>query len=254
VRHVGIALLVLAAALPAAAGPVTGLTSFTPGMPARASEVNGNFGIVANAVNDNHTRLTAAETAITGLASKQNRVTGTCSAGNAMTAIAADGSVTCAPLAADGAVSVPNTSLVVATTGALDECRLVHTDGASFFTGNSHAVSQCVALAPLSLPHGATLTGLSCRVSDTFGLGDLTVSLYRRSLTADAVAFVYETGSSDDTGAQTIVEDDAAPEVVDNIGFSYGLLVDFDLDPPDFPADVVFGLSFTGCSITYDAP
>jgi hypothetical protein len=251
VRCIGVAFLVLTAALPAAAGPVTGLTTFTPGMPARASEVNGNFGIVATAVNDNHTRLTAAETA---LPNKQNRVTGTCAAGTAMTSVAADGSVGCAPVEADGAVSVPNTSLVEATVAALDECRLVHGDGASFFTGSMHAVSQCIALAPLALPHGATLTGLSCRVSDTYGLGDLTVSLYRRSLTADAASFVYETPSSADTGAQTIVEDDPAPAVVDNIGFTYGLLVDFDLDPPDFPADVVFGLSFTGCTVSYDAP
>jgi len=250
-RPLLVAFLVLAAALPAAASPVTGLTTFTPGMPARASEVNGNFGIVATAVNDNHTRLSTAETTLTG---KQNRVTGTCAAGSAMSAVAADGSVTCVPLVANGALSVPNTSLVEATVGALDECRLVHGDGASFFTGNSHQVSQCVALAPLTLPHGATLTGLSCRVSDTYGLGDLTVSLYRRSLTAQAVNFVYETTSSDDTGEQTIVEDFPTPEVVDNVGFIYSLLVDFDLDPPDFPADVVFSLSFTGCTIAYTAP
>ena len=41
---------------------VTGLTQFTAGSPAKAAEVNGNFAAVKTAVDDNHARITAAET------------------------------------------------------------------------------------------------------------------------------------------------------------------------------------------------
>ena len=44
------------------AGQVTGLTQFTAGSPAKAAEVNGNFAAVKTAVDDNHARITAAET------------------------------------------------------------------------------------------------------------------------------------------------------------------------------------------------
>jgi hypothetical protein len=48
------------------AGEVNGLTQFASGTPARASEVNQNFNVLRNAVNDNHTRLTAVESAADG--------------------------------------------------------------------------------------------------------------------------------------------------------------------------------------------
>lgn len=72
-----------------AAGEVTGLTSFSAGTPARASEVNANFDAVEAAVDNNHARLTSVE------AGKQNRVTETCAAGSAIRAINADGTVSC---------------------------------------------------------------------------------------------------------------------------------------------------------------
>jgi hypothetical protein len=52
----------LAFPLLAAAGPVTGLTTFTPGSPARAAEVNTNFAAVKTAVDENHQRLATVET------------------------------------------------------------------------------------------------------------------------------------------------------------------------------------------------
>src|SRR6266849_6674071 len=47
------------------AGPVRPLATFTAGTPAKASEVNGNFGAVATAVNDNDSRITAIESRVT---------------------------------------------------------------------------------------------------------------------------------------------------------------------------------------------
>jgi hypothetical protein len=249
-----LALAMLAAALPAAAGPVTGLTSFTPGMPARASEVNGNFGIVATAVNDNHTRLTAAETAVTALGNKQNRVTGTCAAGTAMTSVAADGSVGCAPVEADGAVAVPASALTLAVNGTLDECLLVNGTNDALFTGSTHPVTRCRAVAPVMLPHGATLTSMSCRVADIFDGGDVSVDLIGRSLSADATATVFLTDDSTDLGNQTLTDGDPDSPVVDNTSFAYTLAVDYELDDPGVFADVTFRLAFTGCSIAYDAP
>jgi len=43
------------------AGPVGQLTTFTAGTTAKASEVNGNFGAVSTAVNDNNSRITTLE-------------------------------------------------------------------------------------------------------------------------------------------------------------------------------------------------
>ena len=51
----------LAFPLLAAAGPVTGLTTFTPGSPARAAEVNTNFTAVKTAVDENYQRLATVE-------------------------------------------------------------------------------------------------------------------------------------------------------------------------------------------------
>jgi len=47
----------LALAHSAMSGPVSGLTDFTAGTPARASEVNGNFAAVKTAVDDNDSRI-----------------------------------------------------------------------------------------------------------------------------------------------------------------------------------------------------
>jgi hypothetical protein len=52
----------LATAQVSLAGEVTGLTSFSAGTPARASEVNGNFTAVKTAVDNNHARIVTLET------------------------------------------------------------------------------------------------------------------------------------------------------------------------------------------------
>jgi hypothetical protein len=52
--------LFLVGSVGAHAGNVVGLTPFTAGSTAKASEVNGNFNAVKTAVDDNYSRLTAA--------------------------------------------------------------------------------------------------------------------------------------------------------------------------------------------------
>lgn len=68
------------------------IVTFTANTAAKASEVNGNFTALKNAVNDNDTRITTNATAID---TKQNRVTGTCATGYVIS-INADGTVSCA--------------------------------------------------------------------------------------------------------------------------------------------------------------
>jgi hypothetical protein len=226
-RATFLALATLAAALPAAAGPVTGLTTFTPGMPARAGEVNGNFGIVADAVNDNHTRLTAAEAAIAALANK---------------------------VEADGDVSVPGTAFVLSTTGPAAACRLTHTQNVSFFLG-SESSGGCYALAPLTLPSGAVLTNLSCLVQDSYVSGDIRVALYRRSLGSEALENLFETPRSADGGAQTLFDDSiGGGAVIDNGSIIYGLMAFFEPDADAFFDEITVNLALTGCTIAYDAP
>ena len=52
----GPALLLVAAAAIAIAGPVSTPNTFTPGTVADANEVNANFTVVATAINDNDSR------------------------------------------------------------------------------------------------------------------------------------------------------------------------------------------------------
>ena len=64
-----VASMAVIAAQPALAGNVTGLTTFTAGTPAKASEVNGNFAAVKTAVDDNAGRIAALESAVSALQS-----------------------------------------------------------------------------------------------------------------------------------------------------------------------------------------
>lgn len=72
----------------ALAGNVTGLTTFTNGTPAIATEVNANFTAVKTAVDDNYSRVTAVQT------QTQNLATG-CASGQSIRAIGTNGTVTC---------------------------------------------------------------------------------------------------------------------------------------------------------------
>jgi hypothetical protein len=76
----------LAAAQPNLAGEVTGLTSFTAGTPAVASQVNGNFTAVKTAVDNNHARITTLEStaASPNITGNITLVPSTATAGNIM--------------------------------------------------------------------------------------------------------------------------------------------------------------------------
>jgi hypothetical protein len=61
-RRLAFTFITVAMGTTALADPVTGLTTFTAGTPARATEVNGNFTAVKTAVDDNFQRITAMQT------------------------------------------------------------------------------------------------------------------------------------------------------------------------------------------------
>ena len=157
----------LSFALPAAAGPVNGLTSFTAGTPARAAEVNGNFTAVKTAVDDNDARITANTQA---LAAKQERVSGACNAGSAIRQVNADGTVVCQNAggttgfaSVSAVVGVPQMNPSVATSVSQNPFRISDAQGRYASTGGRNYL-----VAPVALPHGATITSftLTCYDND----------------------------------------------------------------------------------------
>jgi hypothetical protein len=248
-KHALVLVVAMAAVLavtPAVAGEVTGLTTFTPGTPALAAEVNGNFGAVANAVNDNHSRLTAAEADID---TRQERVDGTCADGTAMTAVDADGDVTCTPLLPDGKVSISSHAFVRAAYNGAANCVLNHFFPETYLTGAA-GTSGCILAAPISLPDGATLTSASCGVRDSYAPGEFNITLYRASLEGDTDSVFLLPTSTD--GAEQVLTD-ATPEaglaVVDN-DYIYYFMAIVGSGGNAFDT-ITFNLSMIGCSVAY---
>jgi hypothetical protein len=230
---------------PAFAADVGALTTFTAGTPAVASEVNGNFDAVATAVN-----------------SKQNNVTGTCAAGTAMSQIHDDGSVSCTGLTAGGAASVSGHALISTSFNGPGFCRVNGAGNPSpwvFFTGDPGQVLMsggCTAAGTISLPHGTTLTGLSCRLSDGYDNGSISVSLVRSGMAANSGgSLIFTLPATTDDLEQTLTDTSAAggTDVVNNADFVYYLAVSFDLDSPDQFFDIEDDLMIAGCSVTYTA-
>lgn len=238
------------------ASDVTLPNTFTAGTPARAAEVNGNFTAVKTAVDDNNARLTAVE------ANKQNRVTGTCAAGGSIRTINADGSVVCqidtnaggditsvgagpgldgggttgavTVKLASGAVSVsstalspsiPVTQIVVGGVTFTATC-LASKLGIFYFYEAFSTNSNCNSVAPVQLPDGATLTGLSCGLYDNDTTGGWSrVDLFRVSHSLATQGLIFRTpATADYTNIQTVTDitlENPAYAVVDNANHSY---------------------------------
>lgn len=150
-------------ALPAAAGPVNGLTSFTAGTPARAAEVNGNFTAVKDAVDDNDARITANTQA---LAAKQERVSGACTAGSAIRQVNPDGTVVCQN--AGGTAGFASVSAVVGVPLNASVGTFVGVPSGIEDAEGRYASSGTPSLlvAPIALPHGATIISFSLTCYD----------------------------------------------------------------------------------------
>ncbi|MDH4230335.1 MAG: hypothetical protein OEW11_11445 [Nitrospirota bacterium] len=206
----------------------------------------------------------------------QARVTGTCTAGQKVLSIAANGTVTCG-IDADttyaagnglvlsgttfgvllGANSVSGSNLV---TGAASVAGAAFTRDASLPTcviyGDQTgtlaftAGTNCRAAAPISLPHGATVNGLTCLASDgAVGTGDITVTLYQKVWSPFILNTVATTGPSLDgvTNPQILTSPPFTTTVDNTIGV-YVLRVDFASDASAYTTN----LALYGCVVNYN--
>ena len=258
---------ILAGMQTSSASEVTGLTSFTANTPAVAAQVNGNFTAVKSAVDNNHARLTTAEMG------KQNRVVGTCAAGSSIRTINTDGSVVCqmdviggditevvagpglaggattgsvSLRLAGGAVSIPAAAL---SPNDSNSCQFQKGHSYYFYTSSTTSTS-CNSYAPVQLPHGAALTGLTCRLYDNDPAGSNSVGLYRVQSSNNIWLAVYVTPPTiDSTGIQTLTDTTAgASNVVDNANYNYVL---YWYTLPHNTITVGINAQFFNCTISY---
>jgi hypothetical protein len=210
--------LALAIAIPAAlAAPVGPLIPLVAGQPAKASDVNGNFSTIVTTVNANDTRLTTVET------NKQNIVTGSCSAGSAIRAIAANGTVTCQN--AGGNVGFASVAAVVGVP-RFPTTTTSQGNGPAGEVGRYSSSGSDFLVAPMVLPHGATVTtfSLSClrnNAASCFGY------LYRTDGNAVAVVNIAAQAATVQTVTTTSISTSPSGiAVVDNQNFSYWLYME----------------------------
>ncbi|HTQ76350.1 MAG TPA: hypothetical protein VMI74_18880 [Burkholderiales bacterium] len=110
----------------------------------------------------------------------------------------------------------------------------------------------CSVFSSVSLPNGATITGLSCFVKDTFAGGSIQqASLSRFDVSTESGSVLATTGgSSDSPNIQTLSASVLANGLVDNSKYMYSIQIDFDNGGMAFSA-ITFGLSLYGCSVAY---
>jgi len=206
--------IALAAGVSAAsAAPVAPLTTFTAGKAAKASEVNGNFTTIVNTVNANDARLTTVET------NKQNLVSGSCPQGSAIRAIAANGiTVTCQSTGGNvGFASVNSVSAVpIDSTTTTSICIIFCSPIGRFQTSSGGGF----LFAPISLPHGATITALSfsCLCNNSAGSSAI---LFREDSAVASVNITTISATVQNLSTTTIT---AGTELVDNQNHAYLIL------------------------------
>lgn len=212
----------------ASAGEVTGLTTFTAGTPAKAAEVNGNFTAVKAAVDDNHARLTAAESTQNAHDSRLHVIENS--------------------LNAAGAVSLSAYAFSKYSNQTTDtECEFIRGTG---FLYADEVGRRCLAAAPLALPDGATLQGVTCLVYDSEDLAAVvSPNLKRTNLATGETENVYETTArSTSVGLESIGTSSALTDAeVDNAAYAYYLTVFFDA----MAATSLDSLRLYGCKVAY---
>lgn len=274
----------------ALAGNVTIPNTFSAGTKAVAAEVNANFSAVASEINDNDSRITtnagniSANTSSIG--SKQDRVTGTCPTGQSIRVINADGSVTCevdsigsgdiTAVTAGSGLSGGGTSGAV-TLSVATKTDYLHVPGGAFMAASSTDDTEwgkvgysgfygfpkvdyfVYAAAPVHLPNGANITGVTCYYYDndaTYDINYLSIYLYRSFVTsyspvnvAYTVAGLSTTGSFDAIRAMTLTRN-TAYTTINNASYRYYMRVVMDAST-GYSATNFSNISFHGCRIAY---
>ena len=210
---------------------VTGLTTFVPNTPAKAEEVNGNFDAVKSAVDDNDQRLTDLEAKLP------------------------DGAVSLSAFAFSEWTSSNSSS------SACQELRIVNYAYFDLYWAKS---TSCSLTAPVHLPQGATVTGLSCLVNDelygtTADSHFYPVTLRQLDLTTATTNGILMTSTtSSNVGLQTLsatpFDPDAADLIVDNSQYAYTLMVTANFADDVAPAVDGNNLLLHGCKVEYTRP
>ena len=198
------AVSVLAAAS-AWAGPISGLTTFVSGTPAKAADINGNFTIIRNAGNDTDTRVTNVEA---------NRVLKT---GDTMS-----GTLTVPALA----YAVPKVAFWTVPGRAF-----IHDTGNGFAkcfpdTLSWNGTGAPVFRAPVTLPHGATITGVTYHYWKSPSATDnSTFTLNRIGIPATGNVSQMATLTSSAVNHTSVTTNTVTNPVIDNQNFSYYMVV-----------------------------
>jgi hypothetical protein len=190
---------------PAFAGPISGLTTFVPGTPATAADVNSNFTIIRNAGNDTDTRLINVEA---------NRVL---KSGDTMS----------------GPLTVPALNFATPKVAywTFHGRGFVHDTGNGFAsctpeTLSWNGVGSSTFRAPVMLPHGATITGVTYHYwKSTFAADNSTFTLKRNSVPSSGGTDTMATLTSSATAHTSVTTNTIATPVVDNQNFAYFMVV-----------------------------
>lgn len=187
------------------AGPISGLTTFVPGTPATAADVNGNFTIIRNAGNDTDTRLTNVEA---------NRVSKT---GDTMS----------------GTLTVPNLAY------AVPKVAYWTVQGRGFIHDSGNGFASCIPdtlawngtgistfRAPVNLPHGSTITGVTYYYWKSLSaLDNSTFTLNRTALPATGGVSAMASLTSSAANHTSVTTNTITNPAIDNQNFSYHMVV-----------------------------
>jgi hypothetical protein len=245
------------------AGEVGTLTTFTPGTPAKASEVNGNFSAVKDAVNANHQEMVSTQSQVTALdsrldtaeatlASKQTQIGAGCAVGSAIRSIDANGVATCSTINGSSAVTLLASDFSINDDTDLDACRWSRA-GRGYFTGTRNG--YCTVIAPVHLPDGVRVTELRCSVLNNTSQGYfLETGLYRMTPSAGTTTTIFQTGQSTLSTATIQTMSDTVPvtntDRIDNLNFGYYVAIN------EYSIGVAYStlgnsLALIGCSVRY---
>ncbi|MDH5786214.1 MAG: hypothetical protein OEZ16_11490 [Chromatiales bacterium] len=264
-------LIVAAYGTQAMAGQVGTLTTFSAGTTAVAADVNGNFNTVSTAVNDNNTRLTAAEATLTTVEGKATLneynigQLNTKAANNAADIATNSSDITAnSTLIADHGNNITSLQSSVTTmlngnativgssmlTGDEELCHLYRSGPAYFKTSSTSSV--CTMTGGIQLPQGVTLGNLSCNIYDNVAGASPIIRLYRVPHDGSATETLFETPAptSDQLAAVQNVTDttNAFPGTVDNTQYSYVVSL---LSGGVNTATAGLNLRFQSCTVSY---
>lgn len=215
--HTALLTLSMTAATAALASSATIPNTFTSGTAAVASDVNDNFTALKTAIDDNDSRITSLETAT-------------------------------------GAVSIPPSAFV--SNGDLG-CEYKTSTSKNYGFIQTGAPGSCQLVAPVYLPHGRTMVGLTCYLLDNEDPSDFDITFSRHDMTdplstANADGLYSLTTNFQQDAAVTPKTDttlNGSPDdaVIDNTTYHYQLRVSID-------AGFTGGdsLSMFGCVVSYE--